>query len=752
MKRIATLIVLALLSVPASAERPARNIRVVLDLSKSMKKNDASRLAILSTILLHDLACANTTTGDSFEVIPFDLDWRWPDPAAPPPVSTQRRIAAKTGKRQDFVQAVQALPYEANMTYFYPGIAAALGDLERPGGGQDDVRAIVLVTDGVPERPTRDAELQRIRDELAPRLEQHGIRLYVLAFGGEAASNRDFFAQMVHTRQGASLGESFVDPNGTQLLDYMLQLFARSFGFSPDAALTLPGASTLDLERNMTPERVAVAVLSPRPQAPTLRLAPPQGGNVSAPDAIQSASVPGGSYSLVWVLLPKAGQYGFSSDAIPGTVAVLRPTRLALEILPAPPHKQTARALAGTRFPLRVLVRPASGAQGDPGPVDLSFRMFGERVRPAGTADSSYAWESDRMPPTGAGTPSAQGRIFDIVAEFREDPEKPGQVYAGHLEVEVRRGEAIVGALKGMSAHRIEIHPFLSIAPLPLTAYVSNRALERREQACTNFSLQLNGGHLPHPERPQYPVRAVLSLSDPAVLQRELRQASFTLDGLALEIDGQPGSQPAAWSKGRLLAPTHLLGKHEICVRMGKPSAGNPGQPIELNVMTTLLDDPYDEFHVIEPFQLKVPVAPPTAFERWRFVVIPALFLLGLVALLWYLRDRPVLPGDLRYAIAREATATDLAGRTLQESAAASLLGWAAESSVLAPGEDRLLGRVRPADQELFQFRPASGVRVEAMHGDEPTPLSRGLATLAVHRTYRLRTDRGSYLFRMEYQ
>ena len=51
---------------------------------------------------------------------------------------------------------------------------------------------------------------------------------------------------------------------------------------------------------------------------------------------------------------------------------------------------------------------------------------------------------------------------------------------------------------------------------------------------------------------------------------------------------------------------------------------------------------------------------------------------------------------------------------------------------------------MRPADEDLFQFRPARGVRLQPSDRDEAVPLRQGLATLAVHRTYPLRTDRGS--------
>lgn len=749
--RLTGILLAGLIATPALA---ARHVRVVLDLSQSMQRNDPGRLAILSTALLHDLARPNTTTGDSFEVIPFDLDWQWKDPTAAPPVSRHPRIRAERGRRPEFLRALQALPYQARMTYFYPGIAAALADLEQTRTEAYDVRAIVLVTDGVPEKPTRDAELQRIRDELAPRLDEHRIRLYVLAFGSEADRNRDFFAGMVRSPKGASLGEFFVDAQGTQLLSYMLEIFSRSFGFSPDGARGLPGTSTLDLDAGITPEQVAVAVFSARSQPPRLTVKPPQGGSVNRPESVESASTKGGSYSLLWVFSPSQGQYGIDSDALGGSVAVLRPTRLTLEIQAAPPHHQVERVLAGTPVPMRVLVRSPTGAQGDPGPVDLSFRTFGDRIlRPGGT-DLSYAWETERSaPPAGSGTVTAQGRVYDIVAEFREHPETPSTVYAGYLEVEARRGEAVVGKLAGDQAHRVEVHPPLSISPLPLSAYASSSALQRRQQACTHFTFHQNSGHLPHAGRPLYAVRAVLVPADPSAADRELHEASFTLDGLPLELSGKGSAQTGAWYKGRSLGPAELLGDHEVCVRIGKPTAGDPARPSELTLAATLLEDPYDEFKVVQPFTLKVPVSPPTFLERWRFAFIGGLTALAVLALLWYLRDRPALPPDLGYAVGREGSTIPLAAHTLDpRSAVARLLGLMASSAVLAPGEDRLLGRIRPAAADLFRFDPAHGVEVEPMERQEEIAARRGVATLAVHRLYRLRSDRGSYLFRMEYR
>lgn len=727
------------------------HVRVVLDVSGSMKKNDPGRLAILSTLLLYDLAAPNPTLDDSFEILPFDRDWRWEDPSDPPPRSRRERIRARFEARAELLEALDGLDYEAEMTYFYPGIAAAVEDLRQTPGGAYDVRAIVLVTDGVPEPPTRETEARLIREDLVPLLEQHGIRLYVLAFSEEARRYRDFLDAVVRGRDGRKLGEVFLDPDGADLLSHMLHLFARSFGYTPDAARGLPGVGALDLKGASKAERVAVVVHSKRPEPPRLALTPPPGGALNAPDGVASARQSGASYSLIWSLSPDAGDYAFATDAVQGSVAVLRPTRLRLEVLPSPPRTVTDVSMAETAFPLRVLVRPPLGVEGDPGPVELAFRPLGERIRDPVTGKETHTWEGDRgAPPAGQGSVTPEGRIYEIAPRFEANRRAKGKVYVGYLEVEARRGEAVVGALRQHGAHRVEVHPLVALAPLPLTAYASDRALEARERSCTRFTLTVGAGELPHPDRPEYALRAVVATPDEAVRERELRDAFFTLDGVALDVERQAPAEPGAWYKGRTLSREKLLGEHEVCVRLGKPTRGDPALPLELPIRISLLESPYDDFGVVRPFTLKVLIAPPGLIDRWGALFTLSSVLAALAALLWYLRDRPELPHDLRYALGRRGSEKDIrplgAGAQLRR-----YLGLVAERPLVAEGEETTLGWLRPADDVLYRLRPASGVRIRD-DGGKAVDLERGLATLAVHRPYRLESDRGTYRLLLGYE
>lgn len=730
-----------------AADRIGKHVRIVLDVSGSMRSNDAGRLAVLSTLLLHDLAAPNPTLGDSFEILPFEQDWQWPDPSARPPVS-RRRVTVGFERRDALVLSLAGLAYDSQKTYFYPGLVAAIDDLAQSPGGHRDIRTVVLVTDGVPEPETRDREASLIREVLIPRLAEYDIRLYVLAFSDEAVAQRSFLEAMVRGAGGRRFGEVFIDPSGSGLLAHMLTIFARSFGYAPDSVHELRGTVDLDLEAGGEPEKVAVVVHTPLPQPPRLDLAPPQGGGLNTPAGLVRGIEPGGAFSLVWVLSPDAGRYSLSTDVAQGSVAVLRPTRLELEVLPGIGFTQTELTLAEIPFALSVRVRSPLADLGDPGPVDLSFRAVGERLASPTPEGERHAWRGERgAPPAGAGKPTAEGRVYDIEVRFEENPRAAGEVYVGYLELEARRGEAIVGARLGDHAHRVEVHPFLAVAPLPAQAYVADRALERGEEGCTRFSLTLAGGRLPENGKPALALRAVLAPADPALFGHELRRALFTLDGVALSVEGRPGVEAGSWYKGRRLSRERFLGEHELCLRLGEPTRGDPSAPLEVPLAMTLLESPYDEFRVIDLFTAKILIAPP-GLARWRPLIGLAGGLAFLAALLWYVRDRPNLPRDMVCATGRDRSAL-IPGVPGPSGWVHRLLGLVGERPLVSE-DGQTVAWLRPERDALYRIRPAAGLTIADGVG-RSLPLERGLAAVDVHHSYQLTGEHGRHVLRLEY-
>lgn len=730
------------LAAPASADT---HVRVVLDTSQSMRRYDNPRLATLSTLLLYDLALTNSTLGDSFEVLPFHPTQRWNDESDPPPTGTGPRVRANLRDRAALARSLTGLRYDAQMTYFYPGLLESIGELEATPGGVFDVRVIVLVTDGLPEPDTREEEERLIREELAPRLAKASIRLYVLAFGPQAYPNQDFFDRLV---QGDRLGKVFADPDGSRLLENMMQIFSRSFGYVQDPVRTLP-AGPLDLAAGTAPDRVAVVLFRRDPNPPSLVLRTPQGGAVNMADGIREGRETRASYQMAWVLAPRPGGHPIDATAPGATVAVLRPMPVTLEVLPTQAGSQVTRVMGrkGQKSPLEVLVRPASGP-GDPGQVDLTYQPHGD------WNGQEFAWDGEiDAPRAGADRLETRGRIYSISSEFKE-PDEGREYYIGRLEVIAKRGEKVQFSLQGPRAPKIYVYPWVSLSPEPPAGDAvpegasAMRALSRRERGCARFRLELEGRL---PEQKEYSLRAVIGASAPT--KGGLAGASWSLDGLPLEIvGGAPAPYASEWTSGRPLTREKLLGEHEACVQVGKPLAGDPGKPYELPVELTLLKSPYDSPGVTKPFLLKVLIAPPTGFERWEARLWAGLSLLGLMAAFWFLRGRPDLPEDLRAAVGRSDSRALAAPRPLAEpSLAARFLGLVPERPVFSEIGGERLGVMRPVRDGLYRFRPARGVRVETPEG-QPVETAGGWADLSVHRTYHLRHGESEHQIRVEYR
>jgi len=743
---------LLLVSAPATTWA-GEHVRVVLDISKSMNTTDPSRLATLSTVLLYDLANPNLSRDDSFVVLPFHPTDRWQNPTAPPPARVGIPIVPRHGDREGFVQEIRQLQYNGDWTHYYPGLQRSIQDLSGTPGGLRDIRVMVLVTDGQLEAPTDVEEIRRIREELVPEMERQGIRFYVLAFGPKA--DRTYFDPLVTASSGASVGEAFVDPQGDRLLHNMAEIFSRSFGYTQAPPRTLPGIRSIDLAGGVTPERVAVAVFSPHgTPAPGLILQPPPGGTLNRPGGLLRAEEVGAAYTLSWVLSPDDGDYRFDTDAQDGSVAVLRPTRLELEVRPAPPDTlQTSRVMAETPTPWALLVQPSAGGQGDVAPAELSFKACG------GRSGREYGWcTQPGAPPAGSGKLTPDGRIYPIQIELPADrSETPRPFYVGYLEMEARRREAVVGALRGSSAHRVDVYPLLRIHPQPSQGDArpsgssgGQPTLARRQEGCTTFLLSLEAGHLPHPSQPRYPLRA--TIDSKITLDGPLHEASFILDGRPVQIERHPGPEPGEWFNGRTLDKSELLGEHRLCLHLGKPTAGDPGTPLEIPLNLTLMDSPYDEYRVVQPFLLKARIAPPTFLERWQPLVLAGAGIVLLGLLLWYLRDRPMLPADLCAAVTREGSGRSAVPTGLGEASLRDrLLGLRARRPVETPGERRRLGWIVPVDEHLYRFRPGRGVRLEP-NGEGPAPaVDRGEHAIAVHRTYWVAAGDTRYALRLQF-
>ena len=359
----------------------------------------------------------------------------------------------------------------------------------------------------------------------------------------------------------------------------------------------------------------------------------------------------------------------------------------------------------------------------------------------------------------GTGTPLPNGREYEIEVVFPKEPAPDEAFYVGYLEAAARRGNAVVGTLAGRHAHRVEVYPLVKIVPSPGVGDAllgrggtEQRALGRGELGCARFRLELDVGRLPHPDRDAYAIRA--QLSPKLQLNGPLEGAQFQLDGLSLEIEGQvpdPKTPISPWTQGRELSREEFLGGHEICIKVGKHSI--PSQvALELPLQWTLMESPYDEFRVVQPFVFKAVIARIRPIDRWRSLLLLGLLTLLLLAALWYLRDRPELPEDLVVALGRDRGSLEV--RPLPSGTSfRGLLGRVEERPILPSGAGRALAWLRPTKTELYRLRPGRGVRLEALEKQSLAEVPSGrLRDVEVEKIYRLRKDDEAFLMRVEYQ
>ncbi|MCP4697997.1 MAG: VWA domain-containing protein [Gammaproteobacteria bacterium] len=807
MQRIASILIiwgllLGLAPLAEAAER--KHVRVVLDISLSLSKGlkkqgipptDEARLAVLSTILLHDLTMFNATSEDTFEVIPFEKNWpgKYGFTKIKHLHSTRPKIKAVYGNREDFVKKLNTLPYNAKNTYFYPGLKRAVNDLIKAPSGKFGTRVIVLVTDGLPETWAQQQESKRIRNKLVPLLAEHNIRLYVLAFGAQAFSHQSYFTPMVKGLSSSELGKVFVDPDGSKLLSNMAHIFGRSFGYTVEPPYSLSGMKTLDLdlEKGVSPDRVAVVVLSPNSPMPVpdLELEHSSGILVN-PDGIQEAKETGASYSLRWILAPQKGIYSFKTNISDGFVAILRPTQVVLEIRkpPAKDKQPLTTIMADPHgIPFDILVKPLYGIQSDPGKFKIHFRpIIKPPVNGEKKCEKQYGWCDKIYSPPGVSMLIKEGRVYTAVIKFPKNLMSPHKPYVGHIEVSARREEAEVASLRAANAHPLYVSPYLSLTPFPQNHTIKKALRKGDKEVCTKFSFHQEG-LLPHPNNPKYSLRAVAAPGK-NIVANALKEAELTLDGFPLEFKSQP-VKSGPWSTGCLLNKTGkseplymgclpkkdakllkkkgikkpgLLSEHELCIRIGKPKAGSSSAPFTVPVKFTLVESPYDDFDVVKSFNLKIQIiAPPL----WPWILFSILGALALAALFWYSRNRPSLPPDLHYAFgAEDPSAPGILPETLakagdaktfeETSSVRRLLGLVEEKPIAIDNGDRILAWIRPvkSTEALYCLRLAQDVAFEPLSRQDAPVADGKLFNIEVHRIYRLKTKLKNYLFRIEYR
>jgi hypothetical protein len=784
---VGLLLALLLTFAHADAARAAGgvHVRVVLDTSKSMRNNDPGKLAILATMLLYDLVDPNPQNPQaprSFVVLPFFPNWpsgQQFDGTMPTEIGEPIRATGQDeAQRDDFKQRLMALGYDANYTYFYPGLRAALDRLLVEAADPADRRIVVLVTDGLPEPWVRQREAELLL-QLRREYNEADTRLYVLGFGSVVNANWDFFAAPFEGQEGERLGEAFPDPTGRRLVSTMGTLFSRGFGYlieGVDGDLRAQPTLDVDLDNGMTPPEVKIlAYRKDGGPAPSQSINPA----VNNARGVMSARVAGAAYSVQSVtgVLP-GREYRLTTDAGGAEVMIMRKVDPELRLLPhavehddgRQPVDQLDDVVAETWFIPHVLARSRAGTDGNQAHLDIQVRTRGSRV---GNDPCAFDGAGDYGGPVmGSRQPyqGGEGVTYEIKLRFPENPEDPAKKYPGYIEVIAKiegNTEEVGEPLTCARAHGVTVWPKIAIRTDPREAWLNPTTLSEGEQGCVEFALKMDDpSRLAILDGPPIRLSAYLEPSEPGLEDGALAEAGFRLDGepIGWRTDGSTD-----WYAGRNLTQNALLGAHRLCVTVGDPNIDAPRDGLRLTVRMQLKHPPYDDFPAVAPFKAKLNVRPipPPSFDDFPWDSLWWLLAALLAALLGLRQLAPRLPlaDDLGYELRLAADAAALADEAAAGAADrapqleplpplpwwARLLGLSPARALHEPIADRVVAWLKPVDAELFALRAARDMRVAQLDGSE-LAADRGLVQVEVQHDYLLLGEAGRWRLRLGYR
>jgi hypothetical protein len=468
------------------------------------------------------------------------------------------------------------------------------------------------------------------------------------------------------------------------------------------------------------------------------------------PDARPAGSAKPISYGVLWIVGPALGSHRFSEDGHPPSqIAILRPRDLRLE-LSASGTAPLDVAMVDSPMRLGVLVRPADGGPGDPGAVNIDYRVFAVS-NPQAQGGYEYIPSESWVPAVSGGgrfTPG-QGREFEIQPVFAmsaafQKPPANQRYFDGYVEVRAQIDGTTVAIMPGQ--HSVRVYPRLAVAPDPSKVQLTHGGsgtLSAGQDGCADFTLRAPEGELRNSE---YTLAASV---DPDALKKGLSGSTLYLNGREL----------GAWENGRRLRREEILGgKFRTCIVVPRYTAGGDGLTLPIRFrLWQADDDPYKQLNAVRPLTVLVNIQTAGVLQRYGGMVY-IIFLLFVVALLWWLAARVGMPDDFRVVL---ADGPDLAHAVSTGPADGSLFTRLLSPRIRVPirslSGDRVIGTVVPTREDLYTFRPEPGF-FELCHssgGDQWQLVSRqaeGNFELSAHRVYRIKgTDQSVHYFRCQY-
>ncbi|GEM_PF-388880 len=308
---LASVLCAVLFTAAARAEPPAYDVRVLVDISGSMKKNDPQNLRRPALRLLADLLPDGARAGI----------WTFGGRV----VADVPHAAVDDAWRQRAAAGIERVHSRGQYTDIESAVDAALRGWE--GAGDGARRSLILLTDGVVDvsKDPLDSfqSRQRVLGEQLERVVASGAAVYSVALSARADH------ALLQELSAASGGWYQRAEEADQLQRIFLNLFEKT---APADTLPLDGDG-FDVDASI--DELTLLVFTP-PGAAAPRLAPPTGepwGVDDAPDGVRWRA--GDSYALVTVPQPAAGHWRIVGEIDPDNrVMVVTDLRLAVDELP----------------------------------------------------------------------------------------------------------------------------------------------------------------------------------------------------------------------------------------------------------------------------------------------------------------------------------------------------------------------------------------------------------------------------------
>ncbi len=308
-----------LLCATTASAADLQQVRVLVDVSGSMKRTDPQNLRVPAMRLLANLlppdsvAGAWLFAGDVTPLMPVDeVDDAW-----------QRRATERAAR----------IHSRGQWTDIGAALDNALQGWDRPVGGQR--RSMILLTDGkvdvAPDAERSAAARRRILDDILPRMVAANVRVHAIALSEDAD------AELLSVLAGATDGAFRVAEDAERLDRLFLELFEQAVQRD---SLPLRGRR---FEVDAAVEELTFLAFREK-GSPPLRLVPPGGGEFSAEDhpaGVRWRSEAG--YDLVTIASPRPGEWRYLGDEDPDNRALIV-TDLKLETNPLPAHLLASEA------------------------------------------------------------------------------------------------------------------------------------------------------------------------------------------------------------------------------------------------------------------------------------------------------------------------------------------------------------------------------------------------------------------------